>query len=104
MTKKYGIQTVNTAAGKQYAVVDYEQPITVYSKLLTKKEREALEQTGKLPHGVTAKEEFTVVEQFKTFGEAKRFKAGKSSNRQQFSGIFSSPAQARLAKKLIKSS
>lgn len=95
---KYGTEK----QGKVIAVVDYTVKIKQFSKVLTKKEQEAFDQTGYLPEGVTVKEVYPVIETFSNQQEAETFIARGCKKKPDLGfGIFKSKAQYRLAKKLV---
>lgn len=95
---KYGTEK----HGKVIAVVDYTVKTKQFSKVLTKKEQEAFDQTGYLPEGVTVKEVYPVIETFSNQQEAEAFIARGCKKKPDLGfGIFKSKAQYRLAKKLV---
>lgn len=88
--------------GKLIAVVDYSNKVKQFSKVLTKQERKAFDETGAIPFGVTVKTVYEVVETFSTKQEADVFIAkGCDKKPESSTGIFKSKAQYRLAKKLV---
>lgn len=97
---KYGTEV----QGKVIAVIDYNNKVQTFSKLLTKKEKEAYEDTKYLPDGVTVNTSFAVVETFDTQQEAQAFIARGGKKKPEYSfGIFKSKAQYKLAKRLVAS-
>ena len=94
----YGVER----QGKVFAVVNYGNTVTTFSKVLTHKETQQFKETGTLPDGVTALTGPEVLETFNTAHEANNFiKAGCKKKPELHYGVFKSKAQYQLAKKLV---
>ena len=99
MKRNLGFQKL---ANGNFSVVDYNKPVTTFSKVLTGKEEKLFKAEGKLPTGVTEIRQFDTVAVFKTEHEAKQFIKTGADKRAAQTGIFRSVAQATKAKKLFK--
>lgn len=88
--------------GSLVAVVNYSNPVEVFSRVLTKQAKELYIATGALPEGVTVKTQFEVVDHFPTLHEANNFISSGCKKKDPVDyGIFKNKAQYRKAKKLI---
>lgn len=88
--------------GKVFAVINQDETVTVYSRLLNKKEKRELKKSGKLPDGVTTTERHPIVETFPTVHEAQVFIEHDCKPVTDLTwGVFKSKDQYSLAKKLV---